>query len=210
VARYTGPVDRLCRREGKDLQLKGERYYKGKTPWTKRPVPPGMHIQQRIKLTPYAIQLREKQSLKRIYGVFERQFILYFKKADRMRGITGEIMLQLLERRLDNVVYRAGFASTRAQARQLVNHGHVRVNGRKVDIASFQVRPNDEITLNDKLGTGKTVSEALVLTEKQGRRKGWIEFSAEPLAAVFRKIPGRQEINDIEIKEQLIVELYSR
>ena len=210
MARYTGPVDRLCRREGKNLYLKGERYYKGKTPWTKRPYPPGMHVQQRTKLTPYGIQLREKQCLKRIYGVLERQFIRYFKKADRYRGVTGEIMLQLLERRLDNVVYRTGLASTRAQARQLVGHGHVRVNGKKVDIPSYEVRVGDEISLTEKLRTGKTVSESMTLTEKQGRRKPWIEFNAETSTAVFRKIPTREEMDDIEVREQLIVELYSR
>ena len=173
-------------------------------------VPPGVHVQQRVKLTPYGKQLREKQCLKRIYGVLERQFLRYYKQADKYRGVTGDTMLQLLERRLDNVVYRAGFASTRAQARQHVCHGHVRVNGRKLDIPSYQVRVGDEITLNEKLKTGKVVSEAMNLTEKQGRRKGWIEFSSEKMTAVLLRLPERTELDDIDVNEQLIVELYSR
>jgi small subunit ribosomal protein S4 len=209
VARYTGPVDRLSRREGRNLQLKGERYYKGKDPKSKRPFPPGMHVNQRIKLTPFGIQLREKQSLRRMYGVLEKQFRNYFARADRFRGVTGSILLQLLEARLDNVVYRAGLASTRAQGRQLVTHGHVRVNGKKVDIASYSVKPGDTITLSEKARAFKPVDEALVLAEKKGR-KSWIEFSDESKSARFLNLPSREDLDDIEINEQLIVEFYSR
>ena len=209
MARYTGPVDRLSRREGRNLQLKGERYYKGKDPKTKRPYPPGMHVGQRIKLTPFGIQLREKQSLRRMYGVLEKQFRNYFSKADRYRGVTGTILLQLLEARLDNVVYRVGFASTRAQGRQLVNHGHVRVNGRKVDVASYNVKTGDTITLSEKANAFKPVEEALILAEKKGR-KSWVEYSDESRAARFLNLPARDDLDDIEVNEQLIVEFYSR
>lgn len=209
MARYTGPVDRLSRREGKDLGLKGERYYKGKTPTQKRPYPPGVHGSQRVKQTPFAIQMREKQSLKRIYGVLEKQFRIYFKKADRYRGVTGTVLLQLLESRLDNLVYRAGFASTRSQARQLVSHGHVRVDGNKVDIPSFSVKPGQIISLSEKAKAFKPVEEAAALAEKKGR-KIWIEYSPETRTAKYLNLPNREEIDDIEINEQLIVEFYSR
>ncbi|HOE96666.1 MAG TPA: 30S ribosomal protein S4 [Candidatus Sumerlaeota bacterium] len=210
MARYTGPVDRLCRREGKNLHLKGERYHKGKCPWLKRPFPPGASAQSRTKQSPYANQLREKQSLKRIYGVLERQFIRYYKKADRFRGVTGEVMLQLLEQRLDNVLYRAGLAATRAQARQLIVHGHARVNGQKVDRPSYQVRVGDQVSISDKVRSGKVYGETAALIEKTGQRASWIEFNPDAGTAQFLRIPSREDLADIEVNEQLIVELYSR
>lgn len=210
MARYTGPVDRLSRRENRDLQLKGERYSKGKNPLQKRPFPPGQSSAGRRKISTYGTMLREKQSLKRIYGVLERQFRRYYQIANSYRGITGTVMLQLLESRLDNLVYRAGFATTRPAARQLVSHGHVRVNGRKVDIASARLRPGDVITLKEKTLASKAVTEALEWVEKRGGRKGWIEFNPDSKSAKFLHIPAREEIDDIDVKEQLIVELYSR
>jgi len=150
VARYTGAVCRLCRREGLKLFLKGERCYTDKCSIERRNYPPGEHGQARPKFSEYSIQLREKQKLRRIYGVLEGQFRRYFAMADRGKGVTGETLLQLLERRLDNVAYRLGFATSRAEARQLVRHGHVQVNGRKVDVPSFLVKPGDAITVRER------------------------------------------------------------
>ena len=210
MARYTGPVDRLSRREGRDLHLKGERYFKGKSPVQRRPFPPGQHAQTRGKLSTFGQQLREKQSLKRIYGILERQFHLYYLKANRYRGVTGTILLQLLESRLDNLVYRSGFASTRAQARQLVTHGHVLVDGRKVDRPSAQVRPGQVISLVEKARVYKTVAAALELIEKRGGRKPWIEFNPDNMSARYVALPQREDLDDIEVKEQMIIEHYSR
>jgi small subunit ribosomal protein S4 len=211
VARYTGPVDRLSRRENRDLQLKGERYLKGKSPLQKRPFPPGQNSVGRRKVSTYGQMLREKQTLKRIYGVLERPFRRLFAKADRYRGITGTVMLQLLEARLDNIVYRAGFASTRPQARQLVCHGNVLVNGKKLDIASATLKPGDVITLKEKVLTGKPVSDSMELAAKRaGGRKPWVEWNDDAKSARFLHMPAREELNDIDVKEQMIVELYSR
>jgi small subunit ribosomal protein S4 len=210
VARYTGPVDRLSRRENRDLQLKGERYLKGKSPLQKRPFPPGQNSAGRRKVSTYGLMLREKQSLKRMYGVLERQFRRYYTVANRYRGITGTVLLQLLETRLDNVVYRCGFAPTRPAARQLVNHGHVTVNGKKLDIASAGVRPGDVIGLKEKALATKPVTDSLVLIAKRNGRKGWIEFNEDAKTAKLLHLPAREELDDIEIKEQLVVELYSR
>jgi small subunit ribosomal protein S4 len=211
VARYTGPVDRLSRRENRDLQLKGERYLKGKSPLQKRPFPPGQTQSSRRKVSTYGLMLREKQTLKRAYGVLERQFRRYYQVANRYRGITGTVLLQLLEQRLDNVVFRCGFASTRPQARQLVGHGHVKVNGKKVDISSAQVKPGDVITLKDKAMATKPVLDSLeLIARRAGGRKPWIEWSEEAKSARFLHIPAREEMDDLEIKEQLVVELYSR
>lgn len=210
MARYTGPVDRLTRREGRELFLKGERHFKGKSPLQKRPTPPGVHGLSRNKISPYGQQLREKQALKRIYGVLEKQFRLYFAKADRWRGVTGTTLLQLLEQRLDNVVFRAGFAATRAAARQLVSHGHVRVNGQKVNIPSYSVKPGDEITLSAKASAGKAVAESRAFFERKGGSRGWISFNPEANSAKFLSLPTREDLSDIQINEQMIVELYSR
>ena len=210
MARYTGPVDRLSRREGRDLHLKGERYYKGKSPIQRRPFPPGQHMQTRAKLSTYGLMLREKQSLKRMYGVLERQFRRYFAQASRLRGVTGTLLIQILESRLDNVVYRSGFASTRSQARQLVAHGHVRVNGQKVDRPSAQVKPGQTISLSEKSRLTKPVQEALELIARRGGRRAWVSWNPDISTATFNSLPERTELDDVEVKEQLIVELYSR
>lgn len=208
VARYTGPVCRLCRREGRKLFLKGERCDSPKCAINKRNFPPGQHGLRRSKSTPYLIQLREKQRAKRIYGVLEKQFRRYFQIADGYRGVTGTNLMQLLERRLDNIVFRLGFAASRAAARQLVTHGNILVNGRKVDIASYLVRVGEEVTIHDKLREHAGVRRALENMEKRGRL-GWLNFSAESLAGKIVSIPSRQEI-PTEVDEQQIVELYSK
>lgn len=172
--------------------------------------PPGQHGMARTrKMSTYGIQLREKQSLRRIYGVLERQFRRYFERADRYRGVTGTVLLQLLERRLDNVVFRAGFASTRTQARQIVGHKHILVNGRAVNIPSYEVNVGDVITVKEKSREMAPIQQALQ-SAKQNGRKGWIEFNEETLEATFKAIPERDDLDDIAVREQLIVELYSK
>src|SRR5262245_39973769 len=167
MARYVGPVCKLCRREGMKLYLKGERCYSEKCGVTRRPYPPGQHGQGRVKLSEYAVRLREKQKVRRIYGILERQFQGYYQEASRRKGRTGEEMLALLERRLDNVVCRAGFASSRAEARQLVRHGHVRINGKRVDIPSYVVRNGEKIDLKDSARKFVKVTSALAGAEKR-------------------------------------------
>src|SRR5437763_3835142 len=168
MARYIGPVCRLCRREGMKLFLKGERCYTDKCAIEKRNVPPGQHGRaRRAKMVGYGVQLREKQKVKRTYGVLENQFCRYFEAADRQKGITGELLLQMLERRLDNVVYRLGFATSRAQARQLVRHGHFTVNGRRVDITSYQVRQGDSVAVRARSAQNATIQHAM--EEVKGR-----------------------------------------
>src|SRR5258706_15270342 len=182
MARYTGPVCRLCRREGMKLFLKGERCYTEKCAIEKRNLPPGQHGKLRkAKVVGYGLQLREKQKVKRIYGVLENQFRRYFEMADRTRGITGDTLLQLLERRLDNVLYRLGLATSRAQARQLARHGHFTVNGRKVDIPSYSVKPGDVIAVRQS--SRKNTSIAHALEEVKGRGvPEWLEFDAEGMS----------------------------
>src|SRR5918995_3521566 len=209
MARYNGPVCRLCRREGMKLFLKGERCYTEKCAIEKRNVPPGQHGRSRkAKMVGYAIQLREKQKVKRIYGVLEDQFRRYFEQAERTRGITGETLLQLLERRLDNVAYRLGLATSRPQARQLVRHGHLTVNGRKVDIPSFSVKPGDIVAVRQ---TSRKVPAILhALEEVKGRGvPEWLQFDAEGMSARIGSVPTREQIN-LPVQEQLIVELYSK
>ena len=212
MARYIGPVCRLCRREGTKLFLKGERCYTEKCAIEKRNFAPGQHGKTRkrgaSKVAGYGIQLREKQKVKRTYGVLEDQFRRYFGQADRMRGITGETLLQLLERRLDNVTYRLGFATSRPQARQLVRHGHFTVNGRKVDIPSFSVKPGDVVAIRQSSRAKASVLHAL--EEVKGRGvPGWLQFDAEAMSAKVGSIPTREQIN-LPVQEQLIVELYSK
>jgi small subunit ribosomal protein S4 len=209
MARYIGPVCRLCRREGMKLFLKGERCYTEKCAIEKRNFAPGQHGKTRkSKMAGYGIQLREKQKVKRIYGVLEDQFRRYFEQAERTRGITGETLLQLLERRLDNGTYRLGFATSRPQARQLVRHGHFTVNGRKVDIPSFSVKPGDVVAVRQS--SRKNVSIAHALEEVKGRGvPEWLQFDAEGMSARVGSIPTRQQIN-LPVQEQLIVELYSK
>ena len=209
MARYVGPVCRLCRREGMKLFLKGERCYTEKCAIEKRNLPPGQHGKARkAKLAGYGLQLREKQKVKRIYGVLENQFRRYFEAAERTRGITGETLLQLLERRLDNVCYRLGLSTSRAQARQLVRHGHFLVNGKKVDIPSFSVRAGDVVSVR----TGSVKNPAIVHAMEEVKGRGipeWLQFDADKTAGRIVSLPTREQIN-LPVQEQLIVELYSK
>ncbi len=207
MARYTGPVCRLCRREGMKLFLKGERCYTDKCAIEKRNFPPGQHGKTRkAKLAGYGVQLREKQKVKRIYGVLEDQFRRYFESADRTRGITGETLLQLLERRFDNVIYRLGLATSRAQARQLVRHGHFMVNGKKVDIPSYSLRAGDIVTVKSASAKNATILHAM--EEVKGRGvPAWLTFDGD--AGKVMSLPTREQIN-LPVQEQLIVELYSK
>jgi len=209
MARYIGPVCRLCRREAMKLFLKGERCYTEKCAIEKRNLPPGQHGKARkAKLAGYGLQLREKQKVKRIYGVLENQFRRYFESAERQRGITGEMLLQLLERRLDNVVYRLGLSTSRPQARQLVRHGHFLVNGRKVDIPSFSVKTGDVVSVRPT--SAKSTAIAHAIEEVKGRGiPEWLAFEAEKLSGRVVSLPTREQIN-LPVQEQLIVELYSK
>jgi len=208
VARYTGAVCRLCRREGLKLFLKGERCYTDKCAIERRNYPPGEHGQARPKFSEYSIQLREKQKLRRIYGVLEGQFRRYFSMADRSRGVTGETLLQLLERRLDNMAYRIGFATSRSEARQLVRHGHFEVNGRKVDIPSYLVRPGDVVAVRERSRKITRIQEALGLAQRRGV-PDWIELTAEAFAGKVKALPVRADLT-MPINEKLVVELYSK
>jgi small subunit ribosomal protein S4 len=209
MARYIGPVCRLCRREGMKLFLKGERCYTEKCAIEKRNFAPGQHGKTRkSKLAGYGVQLREKQKVKRIYGVLEDQFRRYFEQAERTRGITGETLLQLLERRLDNVAYRLGFATSRAQARQLVRHGHFTVNGRKVDIPSFSVKPGDVVAIRQSSRTNPSIVHALEEVKGRGVPE-WLSFDQAAMSAKIGSVPTREQIN-LPVQEQLIVELYSK
>lgn len=208
MARYTGPVCRLCRREGMKLYLKGEKCLTPKCPFERRPYPPGMHAQKRKKPTEYGLQLREKQKARRIYGILERQFRKHFEEAERRPGVTGENLLQILEMRLDNIVYRLGFAVSRNQARQLVRHGHFRVNGRRLDIPSALLRPGDEITVRPQSRDMQHFQERMA--EVQGQRiPGWLQLDPATMTGRVLAVPSRQEI-DTPLNEQLIVEYYSR
>lgn len=208
MARYTGPLCRLCRREGMKLFLKGTRCYTEKCAFERRKYPPGQHGHNRGKLSDYGLQLREKQKVKRIYGVMEKQFKNYFEKATKMKGVTGENLLKLLERRLDNVVYRMGFATNRRQARQLVKHGFFMVNGRKVDIPSYLVRPGDIIELTQSGKELEIIKESLALAEQRGFPE-WVEVNIEEMKGKFVRIPERDEMQ-LPVQEQLIVEFYSK
>ena len=208
MARYTGPVCRLCRREGMKLFLKGERCYTDKCGIEKRNMPPGQHGRRRAsKMQGYGVQLREKQKVKRIYGVLEDQFRRYFEMADRTRGITGVTLLQLLERRLDNVVYRMGFATSRAQARQLVRHGHFLVNGKKVDIPSYSLKAGDVVSVRQTSRENPAILHAVGEVKGRGIPE-WIALEGE-LGAKVLSMPTREQIN-LPVQEQLIVELYSK
>jgi small subunit ribosomal protein S4 len=208
VARYHEPVCRLCRREGMKLFLKGERCFKEKCGVERRSYAPGQHGKRRNKMQPYGLQLREKQKVRRVYGVLEAQFRRYFAEASRLRGVTGENLLRLLELRLDNVVYSLGFASSRSQARQLVLHGHVLVNSRKVNVPSFQVRPNMEVALKEKVRANTQVQDALDTAQGRGVPP-WLELDGENFKGKVVALPTREDIK-LPIQEQLIVELYSR
>ncbi|HTN85763.1 MAG TPA: 30S ribosomal protein S4 [Sorangium sp.] len=209
MARYIGPVCKLCRREGMKLYLKGERCYSEKCAYTRRPYPPGQHGQGRIKLSEYAVRLREKQKVRRIYGVLERQFSGYFQEANRRKGRTGEEMLALLERRLDNVVHRMGFGSSRAEARQLVRHGHVHVNGKRLDIPSYVVRAGDRIELTEGARKFKSVLASVGGADKRPVAS-WIDVDRAAFTGSVKGVPIREDLNEPEIREQLVVEYYSR
>jgi small subunit ribosomal protein S4 len=208
MARYTGPVCKLCRREGMKLFLKGERCYTDKCSFDRRPYPPGQHGQRRMKFTEYGIRLREKQKVRRIYGVLEKQFRGYFHEADRVKGVTGENLLNLLERRLDSVVYRMGFARTRSEARQLVRHRHFLVNDKRVDIPSFIVNPGDKVTVREKSRSKAVIADSLEQAERRGIPE-WLEVDKNAFAGTVSSMPNREEIT-LPIQEQLIVEFYSR
>ncbi|MBQ3506039.1 MAG: 30S ribosomal protein S4 [Clostridia bacterium] len=207
MARYREAKCKLCRREGAKLFLKGDKCYMEKCPFNQRPVAPGQHGADRKKVSEYGLQLREKQKTKRIYGVQEGQFRKYYEMADRMKGVTGENMLSLLERRLDNVVFRMGIGSSRAQARQLVTHAHFTVNGRNCDIASYCVKVGDVIAVKETKKDNKYFSE--IKQMKVANMPKWLEFNPETLEGKILALPTREDI-DSNIAEHMIVELYSK
>ena len=209
MARYTGPVCKLCRREAMKLFLKGTRCMSDKCAIERRNYPPGDHGRRRRRRpSDYSAQLREKQKVKRIYGVLERQFRRYFYESSRERGVTGETLLMTLERRLDNVVYRMGFGLSRSHARQLVKHGHIAVNGSRVDIPSYQAQQGDVVAVRDRSNTNTEIFLA-VENAKMGSPVGWVEVDHDKLTGSVARLPMREDV-DIEIQEQLIVELYSK
>jgi small subunit ribosomal protein S4 len=206
MAKYTDADCRLCRREGCKLFLKGDRCVSSKCAMEKRPVLPGQHGAERKKVTDYGVQLREKQKVKRAYGLLEKQFRAYYEEAERKPGVTGENMLSLLERRLDNVVYRMGIGASRKESRQIVNHGHITVNGRTVNIPSFQVSVDDVIAIKEnkkELPMFKELKDVKVVMPK------WLEFNTEKLTGKINALPQRDDI-DLTIREHLIIELYSK
>jgi small subunit ribosomal protein S4 len=207
LARYTGPVCRLCRREGLKLFLKGSRCFTEKCAIERRNYPPGQHGLGRAKRSAYSEQLREKQKAKRIYGLLENQFRRYFERAERDKGVTGDNLLRLLERRLDNVVFRLGFAASRAEARQVVTHGHVQVNGRKVSLPSFLVKVGDQVQLRTTSTMQQRVADNL--SAGRGQVPQWLDLAAGDKRGVVRSLPLRDDIQ-IPVQEQLIVELYSK
>jgi len=209
LARYTDAACRRCRREGLKMFLKGDRCYSDKCSFERRAFAPGQHGQARFrKQSDYAIQLREKQKVKSIYGMLEGPFRKNFVKADRQKGVTGENLLILLERRLDNAIFRMGFASSRNQARQLVRHKHILVNGKKVNIPSFLVSAGDEVSVKEKSRANVLITESLEAVERRGV-PSWIELSKDNFKATIKALPNREEIT-MPIQEQLIVELYSK
>ncbi len=208
MARYIGSVCRLCRRENVKIFLKGDRCFSDKCAIERRPYPPGQHGQGRQRASEYARQLREKQKVKRMYGLLEKQFRKYFHEAERLPGVTGANLLALLERRLDNTVHRLGFAATRAEARQLVRHGHFRVNGRKVDIPSFRVKPGQVIEVKEKSKKVQRINDSMGAVERQGV-PSWLELDAETHKGTVQAMPARDDVS-AAIEEQLIVELYSK
>jgi small subunit ribosomal protein S4 len=207
MARYTGPVCKLCRREGQKLFLKGERCY-FKCAFEHRNYPPGEHGQVREKQKDYGIRLREKQKIRRIYGILERQFKRYFNLAERQKGVTGENLLRILESRFDNVVYRSGFASSRAEARQLVLHNHFTVNGQKVNIPSYLTTSGDVIQVREKSRNLDRVGMAMEAAEQRGIPE-WLELDRDKMQSTVRTLPARDQVLE-SIQEQLVVELYSK
>jgi small subunit ribosomal protein S4 len=208
VARYIGPVCRQCRREGGKLFLKGEKCFTDKCPIEKRAYPPGQHGQRRSRPSDYGTQLREKQKLRRIYGVLEKQFLAYYKEADRRKGSTGSNLLQLLEVRLDNVVFRMGFGASRNEARQLVRHNHVLVNGKRVNIPSYQVKPSDVISLTGAAKSQLRVKASVEAAEQRGL-PDWVDVDLNKMEGVFKMIPERSDLSS-EINEAHVIALYSK
>ena len=208
MARYIGPVCKLCRREGMKLYLKADRCYSEKCAITRRPKPPGQHGDKRIKLSEYGIRLREKQKLRRIYGVLERQFRRYFATADRTKGRTGENLLGVLERRLDNIVHRMGFAGSRNEGRQIVLHKHVLVNGKRVNIPSYLVRPGDTVEAAPKAKLHLRLKASVEAAEQRGFPE-WVEVDAKAMKGVFKTRPTRADLPST-VNENLVVELYSK
>ena len=208
MARYRGPREKLERRLGVDLGMKGERRLAGKSALEKRPYAPGQHGQRRSKISEYGMQLREKQKAKFMYGVSEKQFRALFKEASRKEGNTGELLIQLLEQRLDNVVYRMGFATTRAFARQLVNHGHILVDGKRVDIPSFRVKAGQKIEIREKSKANTQIARSIELTNQTGIVE-WVDVEKDKLFGIFTRTPEREEVK-IPVEERFIVELYSK
>ena len=208
MARYTGPVEKIERRLGVSLGLKGERRLAGKSAIDKRPYAPGQHGQRRTKISEYGLQLREKQKAKFMYGVSEKQFRRLFSDANRMGGNTGSNLILLLEKRLDNVVYRMGFATTRAFARQLVTHGHFLVDGKKVDIPSYRVKPGQKIEVKEKSKSNPQIVRAGELTAQTGI-SAWVDVEIDKGYGIFTRLPEREEVV-IPVEERLIVELYSK
>lgn len=206
MARYTGATCRLCRREGQKLFLKGDRCFTDKCAFVRRSYAPGQHGAAKKKMSNYGVQLREKQKARRIYGVLERQFRAYYEKAEHMKGISGENLLKLLEMRLDNVVYRLGYGASRNEARQLVTHGHFLVNGKKVDIPSYMVKPGDVISVKESSKDHKAIKEAL---EAINNTVEFVTFDKNKLEGTYVRLPERSELSS-DINEALIVEFYSR
>ncbi len=208
MARHTGPKCKLCRREGTKLFLKGDRCITDKCAIERGRKNPGeMPKKFRRKMSGYAIQLREKQKVKRLYGIFESQFRKYYEMASKKKGVTGETLLQFLERRLDNVIYRMNFAPSRSAARQLVSHGHIKVNGRKVDIPSFLVKEQDQVEIIEKSKKLDIITQSI--QKGQGKIPEWLEIDMPKMTAKIKQMPGRSDI-DYDINEQLIIELYSK
>jgi small subunit ribosomal protein S4 len=208
MARYVGAVCRFCRRENQKLFLKGDRCFTEKCAFERRAYPPGQHGQGRIKFSEYGLQLREKQKVRRMYGMLETQFRNLFGKAERMKGVTGENFLSLLERRMDNVVYRAGFANSRSEARQLVRHGHFMVDGKRVDIPSFMVQKGQEIVVIEK-SRGAVQILAAIESSKRRETPQWLEISTGDFKIKMRDLPARDDVT-APIEERLITELYSK
>jgi small subunit ribosomal protein S4 len=209
LANYTGSDCRICRRENMKLFLKGDRCYSDKCAFDRRSYPPGEHGERRgRKTSDYGIQLREKQKIKRIYGLSEKQFHLFFERADRQKGITGTNLLVSLERRLDNVVYRLGFASSRAQARQMVQHSHFLVNGKKVNIPSFEVKVGDSVEIRERSRALQLIQDSMDAVVRRGVPQ-WLDLEKENLKGVVKNLPVREDLT-MPMQEQLVVELYSK
>lgn len=208
MARYIGPKCRLCRREGGKLFLKGDKCFSDKCPVEKRAYPPGQHGQRRSRITDYGLQLREKQKLRRMYGIMEKQFASYYKTADRQKGSTGENLLKLLESRLDNVVYRMGFGVSRAEAKQLVRHNTILVNNKRVNIPSYRVTPDDVVQIRDKSNSQLRIKAALEAAEQRGIPE-WLDVNTKEMKGTFKAYPERVDLSS-DINEALVVALYSK